>query len=128
MAKENWTALANLLKARGINVKDAAEKIGMTEQGFRKSVKNGTFNAYRQGAVAELLDVPMEDVKRLIFGDSATIINEPVTKYIPHQRIVQAADPHDMLKRMFEVRHILDDLVERERAARLLRGDADVAG
>lgn len=128
MPKENWTALANLLKARGINVKDAAKAIGMTEQGFRKAVKVGSFNAYKQGEVADMLNLPLEDVRRICYGDSETIANEPAMGYVPNERIVSATDPHDMLRRLYQQRHIIDELVERERKSRLRSNKDDVAG
>lgn len=128
MPQENWIALANLLKAKGVKIEDAAKKISMTEQGFRKSVKIKTFNHFRQAQLALQTGISLEEIRRIVDSDTHTLMNEPGLGFVPVERINKSTDPHDMLRRLFANRYIIDELVERERLSRQQKDANDVAG
>ena len=128
MGKENWDVIAKLLKKKDLMVKDAAATIGMSEQGLRKAVKNGSVSAWTMVALAELLELPLEDLSKIIDGSEAQIMAEPSARYNTSDRIISATDPHDFVKRLFAQRHLLDEIMERERLSRKGSTDTDVAG
>ncbi|MGM9805162.1 MAG: XRE family transcriptional regulator [Candidatus Aphodosoma sp.] len=68
-----------LLKARGIKVRDFCERLGITEQGFAKILRQNSTKIETLEQIAEQLDVPVST----FFADDAVQVNGPMLMNVP---------------------------------------------
>jgi DNA-binding Xre family transcriptional regulator len=124
MAK--WEKLAKQLIIMDKKVKDVAKSIGMTSNGLRLGVKNGTLKAPALRTLADILGMSMDELSDLIeikHGDESALIERPIEPPKTERRrtVDNAIGPHHMLGVLYEYRHelaqLLGDQVKKNRSS-----------
>ena len=108
----NLLNIKRIAEDKKISIKYLTEKIGITEQGFYKSLKNNSMNIKTVADIAKLLNVSISELVGETIGVkmvNKSLVSSPIEMYAPPEE--KEALKQIMLEQQIEIAGLLKDKI-----------------